>query len=147
MCDSPRVEKWHDPESGRDVWIATGLDAWPSKLPWSCAGFGLMLLAEHVVDVGSVIERAADQGLALACVWGPASAVLEDQIVEIVEDDVVTTSHPYETIAETLEIFVNMLPVTARETDCNAWCILAATPDLAHSARRALERRQAHPSP
>ena len=141
------MEKWHDPESGRDVWLATGLDTWPSKLPWSCAGFGLMLLTEHVVDMEALVERAAGQGLALACVWGPASAVLEDQIVELVDTDVVTTSHPYETVAETLEIFVSMLPVTAREPECRAWCILAATPELAQSARRALDRRAAQPRP
>ena len=140
------MEKWRDAESERDVWLATGLEAWPTKLPWSCAGFGLMVLAEHVVDVRELVERAAAAGLALACVWGPASAVIEDEIVDLVRDDVVTTSHPYETIEETLEIFLAMLPVTARETTCEAWCILAATPELARRARRALEHRRARPA-
>lgn len=136
------VEKWHDPESERDVFLASGLE-WPVKLPWSCAGFGLMLLADHVVDVEPLVEDAAAQGMAIACVWGPASAVLEDAIVELVRDDVVTTSHPYETVEETLEIFLSMLPVTAREQTCDAWCIVAATADLAVRARRALEHRRA----
>jgi hypothetical protein len=139
------VEKWRDPESERDVWIAIGLDAWPEKVPWSCAEFGLMILAEHVVDVAPLIERAATQGIAVACVWGPAAAVIEDEIVEHVRDDVVTTSHAYETIAETLEIFLTMLPVTTHEAACNAWCILATSPDLATRARQALTHRHAQP--
>ena len=120
-----------------------GVDDWPAKLPWACAGFGLMLLAEHVIDVAPLIERAADQGLAVASVWGPASAVIEDEIVELVQDDVVTTSHPYETVEEALEIFLAMLPVTSRESGCDAWCIVAASSDLARQARRALTHRHA----
>ena len=94
------------------------------------------------------LERPVDLGTILRCpgVGGDASAVIEDEIVDLVRDDVVTTSHPYETVEEALEIFLAMLPVTARETTCEAWCILAATPELASRARRALEHRHASPA-
>jgi hypothetical protein len=142
------VERWLDPESKREVWVCEAADSadWPAKTPWSCAGFGLLLLADHLIDAAPLAERAIDQGLAVACVWGPAGAVVEDAIDDVAAQkasDVVTTSHPYETIEEVLEIFLMLAPATAREATCQAWCVLALDAEHAKTARRALEHRGA----
>ena len=149
------MEAWHDPASKRDVWLHVVASAsdWPKKIPWASPGFGLLVLAEHVVDVAPLAERALDRGLAVASVWGPAAAVLEDVFDEAIAEkrgsssrEVVVTTHAYESIAETIELFLDAVsPPPARAPTCNAWCVVAFGDELARAARRALERRGARP--
>jgi len=105
------------------------------------------------VDVAPLAERALDRGLAVASVWGPAAAVLEDVFDEAIAEkrgsssrEVVVTTHAYESIAETIELFLDAVsPPPARAPTCNAWCVVAFGDELARAARRALERRGARP--
>jgi hypothetical protein len=149
------VERWADVESGRDVFVITLSrgDEWPDATPWSCEGFGLLVLTERVVDVTFLASRAVARNVAVVCAWGPGCTMIEDAFDDAIvdahpnetENDVVlTTSHEGESLEEALEFFLDViLPAKDRAASCNAWCVVAFGEDLQKRATRAMERRRA----
>jgi hypothetical protein len=149
------VDRWQDVESARDVFVialATA-DEWPDATPWSCEGFGLLVLTERVVDVAPLAEKAVERGVAVVCAWGPGCSMIEDVFDDAIVDanpretdgDVVlTTSHEGESLEEALEFFLDViLPAKDRAEGCRAWCVVAFGEDLHKRATRAMERRGA----
>ena len=138
------MEKWRDPEANRDVWLAelASPDDFPASVPWTCAHFAMLVLADRVADVEPLARAALARGIAIASAWGPAAAVMEDALGEVITSrDAIVTSHGYESIEEALESFLAIEPPAARRGTCRAWCVVALGPELARAARRALERR------
>ena len=129
-------------------------DEWPAATPWSCEGFGLLVLTERVVDVTSLAERAVARGVAVVCSWGPGCSMIEDAFDDAIvdahpsetENDVIlTTSHEGESLEEAIEFFLDViLPAKDRAASCRAWCIAAFGDDLQKRVTRAMERRGAN---
>ena len=149
------MERWEDVESGRDVFVIAlaSADEWPDANPWSCEGFGLLVLTERVVAIESLAEKAVARGVAVVCAWGPGCSMIEDVFDDAIvdanpretENDVVlTTSHEGESLEEAMEFFLDViLPAEDRAGGCKAWCVAAFGEDLHKRATRALERRGA----
>jgi hypothetical protein len=149
------VDRWEDVESGRDVFVITLTRAedWPDATPWSCEGFGLLVLTERVVDVAPLATRALARGVAVVCSWGPGCSMIEDAFDDAIvdahpnetENDVVlTTSHEGESLEEAMEFFLDViLPAKDRAASCRAWCIAAFGEELPKRVTRAMERREA----
>jgi hypothetical protein len=149
------VDRWEDVESARDVFVITVAsdDEWPDATPWSCEGFGLLVLTERVVDVTSVAKKAVAHGVAVVCSWGPGCSMIEDAFDDAIvdahpnetENDVVlTTSHEGESLEEAVEFFLDViLPAEDRAAGCKAWCVVAFGEDLHKRVTRAMERRAA----
>lgn len=150
------MDRWEDVESGRDVFVITLANAeeWPDATPWSCEGFGLLVLTERVVDVVPLATRAVARGVAVVCSWGPGCSMIEDAFDDAIvdahpnetENDVVlTTSHEGESLEEAIEFFLDViLPAKDRAPSCRAWCIVAFGEDLQKRVTRAMERRGAN---
>jgi hypothetical protein len=157
-----RVQRWDDPHSGRKVWLleaggdgAAQAKRWPAKLPWTCEGFGLLVIADHVVDVTALAHDAVAAGAAFVSAWGPGCALLEDVFDEAIvssghpetrHDVVLTTSHAEESLGEALDFFLDdASPSRDRVAGCDAWCIfvVAQTGELGARVARTLERRGA----
>ncbi len=149
------MDRWEDVESARDVFVITlsRADEWPDATPWSCEGFGLLVLTERVVDVVLVAEKAVANGVAVVCAWGPGCSMIEDVFDDAIasaypretdSDVVLTTSHEGESLEEALEFFLDViLPADDRAAGCKAWCVAAFGEDLRKRATRAMERRGA----
>lgn len=149
------MSAWIDPTSGKHVWVvgAESCDDWPDPPPWSSAGFGLLLAAERFVDAAPLAERAVAQGLAFASAWGPACTMVEDVFDETIvdtgndesaDDVVLTTSHPDESLEETLEFFLDAATAApGRAAACDTWVIFALGPSLLRRVERALQKRGA----
>ena len=149
------MDRWADVESGRDVFVITvgTSDEWPDITPWSCEGFGLLVLTERVVDVGPLASKAVAGGVAVVCSWGPGCSMIEDAFDDAIvdahpnetENDVVlTTSHEGESLEEAIEFFLDViLPAKDRAASCRAWCVVAFGDDLQKRVTRAMERRSA----
>jgi hypothetical protein len=153
-CDHVRVERWHDTESDRDVWVVElgSVDDWPAKTPWACAGFGLLVAAERVIDVAPLAETAVDQGVAVVCTWGPGCSMIEDMFDEAIvaknpnetdKDVIITTSHADESLEEAIEFFLAIDAAEDHQKGCKAWCIAAFGPELHAAVTRAMKRRGA----
>jgi hypothetical protein len=137
------VERFRDPDSERDIFVIELAEVadWPTKTPWSCGSFGLLLVLDHVVDVAPLATRANAQGLAVASVWGPGCAIVEDAFDEAIGDrSLITSSHPDESLEEAMEFFLAVVPV---HRGCDAWCIAAFGPKGRAAVEHALERRGA----
>lgn len=149
------MDRWNDVDSGRDVFVITlaSAEEWPDPTPWSSEGFGLLVLAERVVDVAALASQAVARGVAVVCAWGPGCSMIEDvfddAIVEAnpteTENDVVlTTSHEGESLEEAIEFFLDViLPAKDRAGACRAWCIAAFGEELHKRVTRAMGRRGA----
>ncbi len=152
MCG---VQRWVDPYSNRQVWLlgATSVDKWPSTMPWSCVGFGLLLAVDHAVDATELAEDAVARGVAFVCTWGPGCAIVEDAFddaivtsgrAETKHDVVLTTSHAEESLEEALEFFLDAAtPSRDRVKGCGAWFVFAVGEGLRARFERALRRRGA----
>ncbi len=155
-CEHARVERWADVESGRDVFVLTlaRAEEWSDATPWSSEGFGLLVLTEHVIDVGPLAAKAVARGVAVVCSWGPGCSMIEDAFDEAIvdahpsetdNDVVLTTSHEGESLEEAIEFFLDViLPSKDRAASCHAWCIVAFCEDLQKRVTRAMERRGAN---
>jgi hypothetical protein len=147
--------EWLDTRSGRRVWVIARDRAseWPEGVPWTCRGFALLFAAERAFDVRRLAERALDQGLAMACAWGPGCALVEDGFDEVIvaqhpdetpDDVVLTSSHADESIGEALDFFLDAaMPARARRRGCDAWVVFACGRGIAKRVERALEARGA----
>jgi hypothetical protein len=150
------MSHWHDSKSGRELWVldAESVDDWPELPPWTSPGFCLFFAAERVMNIDRLARRALDQGLAFACAWGPGCAMIEDDFDEVVvgdgsrpeATDVLTTSHPDESLDEALEFFLDAVtPAPAREPLCEAWVVFAIGAPLRTRVEKTLRRRRAEP--
>ena len=151
------MQRWHDPHSGREVWLleAAGAADWPRERPWSCASFGLLVAADHAIDAEPIAERAVADGVAFVCTWGPGCSMVEETVEEVIadsgqketaEDVVLTTSHAYESLEEALEFFLDAAtPSRGRAAACAAWFVFAVGSGLGERFERALRRRGATP--
>jgi len=149
------VDRWADEDSGRDVFVVTlaHADEWPDATPWSCEGFGLLVLTEHVIDVAPLATKAVAQSVAVVCAWGPGCSMIEDVFDDAIVDAnptetannvVLTTSHEGESLEEAIEFFLDViLPAKDRAAACHAWCVAAFGDDLHKRVTRAMERRGA----
>jgi hypothetical protein len=149
------VHRWRDPHSGRDVWLcpAASVEEWPREPPWSSAGFGLLVAADHAVDAKAIAKDAVARGVAFVCTWGPGCAIVEEAFDEAIvssgreetKDDVVlTTSHAEESLEEVLEFFLDAAtPSRDRVEACGAWLVFAVGEGLGERFERALRRRGA----
>jgi hypothetical protein len=150
-----RTSHWLDSKSGRDVWVfnARTVDDWPAEPPWSCPGFGLLFVAEHVMDVEQLAELALAQGLAIACAWGPGCSMIEDGFDEVIvdhgpeetsSDAVLTNSHSDESLGEAFDFFLEAArPSRARVAGCAAWAVFALGESNQRRIVRALRARGA----
>jgi len=148
---------WFDPQSARHVWVlrADRVADWPEKTTWTCARFGLLFVADRALNVEPLAKRAIEQGLTLACAWGPGCSLVEDGFDDVIverfpnetSDDVVfTSSHGDESLAEAIDFFLDAaVPSSARASGCDAWVIFACGPGNARRVKRALEARGATP--
>ncbi len=127
------------------------MDDWPAAPDWAPARFGLLFLAEHIVDAKAIAWKAVEQGLALACAWGSASPLIEEAFDEVIvrsvrdetEHNVIwTTSHPGESLQEAIEFFLETA-APARDVKCEAWVILAIGEPLWKRVETALKKRGA----
>jgi hypothetical protein len=150
-----RMSQWRDLKSGRDVWVLDAESArdWPAQTPWTCAGFGLLFAADHVIDVTRLGQTALAQGLAFAASWGSGCSLMEESFDEIIvgfgreetrDDVVLTTSHDGESLDEAIEFFLEAATASpARAPSCNAWVIFPLGAELRTRVERALRRRGA----
>ena len=151
------MDRWEDVDSSRDVFVITlaSAEEWPDATPWSCEGFGLLVLTERVVDVTPLATRAVARGVAVVCSWGPGCSMIEDAFDDAIvdahpnetaNDVVLTTSHEGESLEEAIEFFLDViLPAKDRAPECKAWCIAAFGEDLHKRVTRAMDRRGAKP--
>lgn len=150
------MSHWRDMRSERDVVVveAETTRDWPSVAPWESAKFGLLLLAEHVVDVEALAEQALDQGLVFASVWGPGCEMVEDSFDEAIvaerrggetsETTILTSSHADESVEETLEFFLDAArPASAHVPTCGTWVVFPVGARCRTRVERALEKRGA----
>jgi hypothetical protein len=146
------MSAWTDPRSGRRVYVieAKSVADWPTAPEWSPARFGLFFAAEHIVDAKDIAWSSVGQGLALVCVWGSASPLIEEAfdeaIVRSVPDEtehnvILTTSHAGESLAEALEFFLDTIE-PARDVKVDAWVIFAIGEPVWDRVRAALKRRK-----
>jgi hypothetical protein len=148
--------RWRDLRTQRDV-VVVGAETthdWPPVAPWQSSKFGLLLLAEHVVDAGELVQRALDQGLVFASVWGPGCEIVEETFDEVIvegagatetaETTVLTTSHADESLEETLEFFLEAArPAPAHVEACATWVVFPVGLQCRTRVERALEKRGA----
>jgi hypothetical protein len=149
------LSRWSDAKSSRDVWVvaAESTRDWPEPRPWPSATFGLLVVAEHVVDVEPLARRALAQGLVFASTWGPGCELIEEELDDVIaaehpretpDDVVLTTSHPDESLEETIEFFLEVAyTAPAYTASCAAWVVFAIGPLCLERVERALERRGA----
>lgn len=155
------MSEWVDEQTGRRVWVLDALTAgdWPETPPWRSPKFGLLLLAEHVFDVGSLARRALGQGLVWVSTWGPGCEVVDEDLDELlgtremespgtVDEVVMTTTHPDESLEEVLEFFLGAAePAPAHVQGCGAWVVLGVGAAFEARVERALVRRGASERP
>lgn len=153
------AHRWLDAKSQRHVWVigATGIADWPAAPPWTCAHFGLLIVAEHVVDIEQLAELALAQGLVFACAWGPGCSMIEDDFDEVIvghetaatteANVVLTTSHADESLGEALDFFLDAaLAAPAYVARCEAWVVFALDSSNQRRVHRALRTRDAQPT-
>jgi len=141
------VIRWLDVRSGRNVWV---VERWPSERAWPSAHFALLVATDHEVDVHQNTKQMLRLGLAAIEAWGPNCVAIEsafDRAVrdreETTESVLLTTSHPGDPFATSLEWFLDIFQVADDyQSTCDAWVILAlGTQEL---VERELLARRAH---
>ena len=149
------MTRWTDGTSGREVVVldADSTHDWPGEPAWQSGKFCLLLLAEHVVDAEELLESALGQGLVFASAWGPGCEIVEDTFDEVIGEQeapetpdraILTTSHPDESLEETLEFFLEaVLPAPAHVEGCGTWVVFPVGAACRSRVELALERRAA----
>jgi len=149
------MSEWVDEQTGRRIWVidADSTRDWPDSPPWRSPKFGLLLLAEHVFDVESLARRALGQGLVWVSTWGPGCEAVDEDLDEIlgqvdpgsrVDEAVLTTTHPAESLEEVLEFFIAAAePAPAHVQACGAWVVLGVGAEFRDRVARALVKRGA----
>lgn len=142
------VNEWIHSRSGRRVRVFAG---WPT-IDWSAIGseryFGLLLVADHAISIGSAAAVLLERGLAFVSAWGTDcarteadfdSAIVDRNPNETADDVILTTSHANDSVDEAVEFFVvSAHPASAYFDECNTWDIVATSSPLLAAVERAL---------
>jgi hypothetical protein len=141
------VIRWLDVRSGRNVWV---IERWPTERVWPSPHFALLVATDREIDAYPTAPQMLRLGLAAIEAWGPNCVGIErafDRAVrdheETVENVLLTTSHPGDPFATSLEWFLDIFQVADDyQPTCDAWVILAlGTQEL---VERELIARRAH---
>ncbi len=153
------MSHWRDAVSGREVVVldAESTRDWPRAPAWQGAKFCALLLAERLVDPEPLLDRALGQGLVFASAWGPGCELVEDSFDEVIARQaemetpdlaILTSSHPEESIEETLEFFLEAVtPSRAHVAACTTWVVFPVGATCRARVEAALERRAARRLP
>jgi hypothetical protein len=157
---SAMTQRWQDADSGRDVVVldVDGPQDWPSVLPWESSKFGLLFVADQVVDLGTLPDRALGDGLALLAAWGPGCNSVEDVFDETIvgalgeggqgpaDAVIMTTSHARDSLEEAVRYFLDTAsPAPAHVEDCLTWVVFPVGAACRARVERALAARGASP--
>ena len=128
---------WIDTSSGRSVWVihAQSVADWPTYVPWTSDGFGLLVATDRVIDARPLAIATLARGLACVDAWGPGAgeieATFDDEIVgdgsvvETAGNVILTTSHR-ESLRAALEYLLDiMFAVADRAASCTEWVVFA----------------------
>jgi hypothetical protein len=141
------VIRWLDVRSGRNVWV---IEHWPTERAWPSLHFALLVATDRAIDVHHNAHEMLQLGLAAVEAWGPGCVKIErafDDAVrhrdETTDSVLLTTSHPGDPFATSLEWFLDIFQVADDyQSTCDAWVILAlGTQEL---VERELLARRAH---
>jgi hypothetical protein len=149
---------WLDTSSSRCVCVlhAHGARDWPTTPSWDGEYFALFVATDRDLDIGSMPERALEQGLAAVAAWGVRCQDVETAFdeaivgdgskVETIENVILTTSHAEESLQDALEFFLGaFFPATSYKEGCRAWVIFAIG-SVAHDVEKLLLERGAERS-